>query len=192
MINLPNVLSFSRLLAVPILLLLAWNHNDVAFLVLLVFAIVTDGLDGYIARKYNLITEFGAKLDSWGDVAIYLTLGIAAFWLWPEAVFAELYYFGAILGSVIFPTVVGLLKFNSLTSYHTWLVKVAAASAVVSSILLLTGVANWPFRIAAVLTVLAALEEVTITAIVDQPRSNVKSIWHVLRNQKQISTRSPD
>jgi CDP-diacylglycerol--glycerol-3-phosphate 3-phosphatidyltransferase len=110
-----------------------------------------------------------------------LTLGISAFWLWPEAVYAELYYFGAMVASVIFPTVVGLLKFNTLTSYHTWLVKLASATAVGTAILLFTGIVDWPFRIAAGLTVLAALEEVAITAIIDQPRSNVKSIWHVMK-----------
>jgi len=183
--NIPNALSIFRLLTVPVLLALAWFRHEMLFLALLVFALLSDGLDGYIARRFNKITELGAKLDTWADVSIYLTLGISAIWLWPEAVYAELYYFGAMAASIVFPTVVGLLKFNSLTSYHTWLVKVASASAVVTSILLFTGVANWPFRAAAVLTVLAALEEVAITAIIDQPRSNVKSIWHILKQRNK-------
>jgi CDP-diacylglycerol--glycerol-3-phosphate 3-phosphatidyltransferase len=190
MTNLPNALSIFRLLAVPVLLLLAWNRNEISFLILLVFAFVTDGLDGYIARKYNLITELGAKLDTWADVSIYLTLGISAFWLWPQTLYAELQYFAAIFASVVFPTVVGLLKFNTLTSYHTWLVKIASAAAVSTSILLFLGIIDWPFRIAALLTVLAALEEVAISAIVDKPMSNVKSIWHVLKKQRQAAQRN--
>ncbi len=183
MINLPNALSFFRLLAVPVLLFLAWHGREISFLILLVFAFVSDGLDGFIARKYNLITELGAKLDTWGDVSIYITLGISAFWLWPEAVYTELYFFGAMIASIIFPTVAGLVKFNTLTSYHTWLVKLASAAAVTTAILLFIEVIDWPFRVAAVLTVLAALEQVAITAIADEPKSNVRSIWHVMHNK---------
>lgn len=183
MINIPNTLSFFRLLAAPVLLFLAWHGNEISFLVLLTFALISDGIDGYIARRFNLITELGAKLDTWGDVSIYLTLAISAFWLWPDTVYEERYYFGAMVASVIFPTVVGLLKFNALTSYHTWLVKFSGASAVITAILLFTGVMHWPFRIAAVLTVLAALEEVAITAIIDQPISNVKSVFHIMKNK---------
>ncbi len=183
MINIPNALSFFRLLSVPALLLLAWLGNEIGFLVLLIFSLLSDGLDGYVARKYNLITDFGAKLDTWGDVSIYITLGISAFWLWPEAVYSELYYFGGMIASIIFPTVVGLIKFNTLTSYHTWLVKLAATLAVSTAILLFIGDVAWPFRVATVITVLAALEEAAITAIIDQPKSNVRSLWHVMRDR---------
>jgi CDP-diacylglycerol--glycerol-3-phosphate 3-phosphatidyltransferase len=184
MINIPNLLSSFRLLSAPILLVLAWFKYEYAFLILLVLALLSDGIDGYIARRFNLITELGAKLDTWGDASIYLTLGISAFWLWPDAVYAELQYFVAMFASVIFPTVVSLVKFNVITSYHTWLIKIAALTAVTSVLLLFMDIANWPFRIAAIITVLAALEEVAITALIDQPKTNVRSIWHVMHDPR--------
>ena len=62
-LNLPNKLTLMRIVLVPVYLwLLALNMN---WLALVVFAIasLTDMLDGQIARKYNLITNFGKFMD---------------------------------------------------------------------------------------------------------------------------------
>jgi len=47
-------------------------------------------------------------------------------------------------------------------------------------LLFLGGIA-WPFRIAAVIGILAALEEVGITLLLAEPESNIRSIWTLLR-----------
>jgi CDP-diacylglycerol--glycerol-3-phosphate 3-phosphatidyltransferase len=39
-----------------------------------------------------------------------------------------------------------------------------------------------PFRIAALICLLAGLEELSITLVLDKPGANVKSLWHVLRH----------
>ena len=66
-LNLPNKLTLMRIVLVPVYLwLLAMNLN---WLALAVFAIasLTDMLDGQIARKYNLITNFGKFMDPIAD-----------------------------------------------------------------------------------------------------------------------------
>ena len=66
-LNLPNKLTLLRMALVPVYLwLLACGHN---FLALVVFAAasLTDMLDGKIARKYNLITNFGMFMDPIAD-----------------------------------------------------------------------------------------------------------------------------
>jgi len=66
-LNLPNKLTLLRMALVPVyLLLLAGGMN---FLALIVFAAasITDALDGKIARKYNLITNFGKFMDPIAD-----------------------------------------------------------------------------------------------------------------------------
>ena len=66
-LNLPNKLTLMRIVLVPVyLVLLAMNMN---WLALAVFAIasLTDMLDGQIARKYNLITNFGKFMDPIAD-----------------------------------------------------------------------------------------------------------------------------
>lgn len=68
--TLPNQLTALRLvLAIVLFVLLAW---DLYFLGLLVFLIATgtDWLDGYLARKYNLVTTLGRILDPFADKVI--------------------------------------------------------------------------------------------------------------------------
>lgn len=72
--NLPNRLTVLRMLLVPIfvlVLLLSNNTNNSIFrfipLLIFVVASFTDFLDGYIARKYNLISDFGKFMDPLAD-----------------------------------------------------------------------------------------------------------------------------
>ena len=68
--NVPNVLTFARLVAVPVLVA-AWfspsPRAPLACALLFVGASLTDWLDGYIARRFEIVTAFGAFLDPVAD-----------------------------------------------------------------------------------------------------------------------------
>jgi phosphatidylglycerophosphate synthase len=180
-LNLPNFLTGFRFVAAPVLLWLAWNGYGIAFMGLLVVAFLTDMLDGMVARMTGQVTQFGATLDSWADVITYLTIALCCWWLWPEIVRRELFYVGLIIASCLLPALAGILKFGRFTSYHTWGVKIAAASmGLTLYILFLYGLA-WPFRIAAVICIMAAIEEIVITWLLPEPESNLRSVWDVLK-----------
>jgi phosphatidylglycerophosphate synthase len=75
--NIPNALSISRIfIALPIILLFSHlnPYTYLAALALLIVAISTDALDGYFARRWNLVSETGFVLDAMGDRAIQLAL----------------------------------------------------------------------------------------------------------------------
>jgi len=66
--TLPNVLSFLRLLGVPVFLwLLLVQENDVWAVVVLAVGGATDWLDGYLARKWNQRSRLGQVLDPLAD-----------------------------------------------------------------------------------------------------------------------------
>lgn len=70
--NLPNKLTILRVIMVPffvVFLLLAPEHMHFNWIALVIFAVasLTDMLDGKIARKYNLITNFGKFMDPLAD-----------------------------------------------------------------------------------------------------------------------------
>lgn len=68
--NLPNKLTLVRIACVPVYLVLiaiGLPVTNVIGVVIFVFAALTDWLDGYIARKHNLVTNFGKFMDPIAD-----------------------------------------------------------------------------------------------------------------------------
>ncbi|NLH68624.1 MAG: CDP-alcohol phosphatidyltransferase family protein [Brooklawnia sp.] len=77
--TIPNALSFLRLLGVPVFFVLIIRQYDIAAVVLLAVASLTDWVDGRIARRFNQITRLGQMLDPAADrLYIFATvLGLA-------------------------------------------------------------------------------------------------------------------
>ncbi|SRX59350.1 CDP-diacylglycerol--glycerol-3-phosphate 3-phosphatidyltransferase [Mycoplasma mycoides subsp. capri] len=101
-INLPNILTTIRILLVPIIIVLllvdhymnglvftnfskfAWFISGAIFII----ASLTDFLDGWIARKYNLVTNFGKFFDPIADkllvnatLILFSSLGVLPIWM---------------------------------------------------------------------------------------------------------------
>lgn len=181
----PNQLSILRLFCAPVLLVLAWFGKENAFLILLVFAFFLDAIDGPIARRFHQETEFGSKMDSYADTAIYIVFIAGACWLWPEIIRREIVYVLIIIGSLLLPGAASFFRFYRLVSYHTWLIKLAAVCTTVSGIVLFMNGPPYFFRAASFLCLLGAIEEIIITLVLKEPYSNVKTLWHVLRKQRR-------
>jgi len=68
--NLPNKLTITRIALIPLIMFfymasfIPYGYGKIVALVLFVIASVTDFLDGYIERKYNIVTDFGKFADS--------------------------------------------------------------------------------------------------------------------------------
>ena len=74
--NIPNLLTAIRLILVPIFPILYFSNLENAhYFALIIFIIAgfTDFLDGYIARKYDIITPFGTAFDPLADKLMLLT-----------------------------------------------------------------------------------------------------------------------
>jgi CDP-diacylglycerol--glycerol-3-phosphate 3-phosphatidyltransferase len=184
-LTLPNLLTGFRFVAAPGLLWLARQDYALAFMGLLAVVFLSDLLDGMVARWSGQVSQFGATLDSCADVVTYLTIALSCWWLWPDIVLREFAYVTAIVAGILLPTVVGLSKFGCFTSYHTWAVKLSVSAMGLSLYVLFFGGPAWPFRMAALLCLLAAVEEVAITLSLPRPESDVRSIWHVMQKVKQ-------
>lgn len=68
--NLPNSLTIARLILIPVFLLVAsmnWDYAGYTAAGIFIIAAITDGLDGYLARKRNQITLLGQFLDPVAD-----------------------------------------------------------------------------------------------------------------------------
>ena len=184
-INLPNAVSFIRILMAPVLLYLAVQQQPEWFLIALIFTVFTDVLDGFLARVLDQITEMGSRLDSWGDFIIYTTMAVCAWILWPDILLEEKVYFFIIVFSFTAPALIGLIKFRTTTSYHTWAVKLAVAVTVIGYILLFGGYLDWPFRVAALLSLYAGLEEIAITLIMRQEHVDIRTLRQAMKYNRE-------
>jgi CDP-diacylglycerol--glycerol-3-phosphate 3-phosphatidyltransferase len=95
MMNLPNKLTMFRIVLIPVLVVFYYLYvnlnNDLFsyfFAPIFIVASLTDFLDGYIARKNNLVTVFGKFLDPLADKLIVMAallilngLGMLAIWV---------------------------------------------------------------------------------------------------------------
>ncbi|KAL8941273.1 MAG: hypothetical protein Q9216_002334 [Gyalolechia sp. 2 TL-2023] len=75
--TIPNILTFSRLIAAPIIGYLTIHEQHVAALVLFIYAGATDLVDGWIARKWNLQTVVGTVIDPMADKTLMTVLTVS-------------------------------------------------------------------------------------------------------------------
>lgn len=101
---LPNALTVGRVALVPIFILLLKAEDYRAALLVFFFAGISDGLDGFLAKRYNWMTRFGAILDPLADKTLLLSayvmltvLGHVPFWLMLTVAFRDLLIVGGYL-----------------------------------------------------------------------------------------------
>jgi cardiolipin synthase len=72
--NVPNLLTIVRFFLIPIYIYVFYSQDLHTAFAIVVLAGLTDILDGYIARKYNLITKVGQMLDPLADKSMMITV----------------------------------------------------------------------------------------------------------------------
>ena len=180
-ITIPNLLSIFRIAAAPFLILVGWLGSSKLFFVLFAMMLLSDALDGYIARKLHQTSELGAKLDSIGDISTYLSVPFAVWWLWPEIILEEFPYIIAAIIIYVSPAFFSLAKFGELASYHTWITKISAVLMSAGLILMLASGNALVFHIAVFFLLIEAIENIAITLLLKEPKNNIRSFWHVFK-----------
>jgi cardiolipin synthase (CMP-forming) len=112
------MITLGRLMAVPVTVWLILNNFILAAFGLFVVAGVSDAIDGFLAKRWDQVTEFGKYLDPLADkallVSIYITLGVQGHiesWLVIMVVFRDVMIIGAV---ILYQTMVVKLEMNPL------------------------------------------------------------------------------
>jgi cardiolipin synthase len=108
-VSIPNIITLGRILLVPIIIwAIASNQMEIAFAIF-VIAGVSDAVDGFLAKRFNMSSELGALLDPLADkallVSIYVALGIwgaVPRWLVILVVSRDIMIVGAVIVSWVF------------------------------------------------------------------------------------------
>lgn len=129
--NLPNALSLTRLLGVPVLFVVVEMEPRTWFIVLYAALGLTDWLDGALARAWKQTSDFGSMLDSVADLAYYVSTAYFAWRLFPEYVRPNLAYIAACLALYPILIAVSKVRTGAVVLPHTHLSRAAGVLVVV-------------------------------------------------------------
>lgn len=186
--NIPNILSVYRLVALPLILWAIFSgHHDVFFILIMV-NLVTDILDGWIARTFHLETELGAFLDSTADMGTYLAAVTGFIVLENDFITAHGFYFILLVACYILPQATAFIRFGRNTSYHLYSNKITGyIQGIFVLLYYLEKAPVFYFYFMIVFSCLAYLESFIITLFIPRLRSNVKGIYFMLKENKRIA-----
>lgn len=140
--NAPNIITISRLLMIPLFVFFFYYPAPYHYLIsafLLAIAAATDWLDGYLARKHNQITQFGAFLDPVADKIIV----VVALVLLAEK-------FSALWFSL--PAIVIIMREVVISALREWMAELGKRNAVAVSYV---GKVKTSFQLSALVILLA-------------------------------------
>jgi len=75
--NIPNLITLARMLMTPLAVLMIVSHRFPFAFLIFILAGVSDAVDGFIAKNFNLRTELGAYLDPLADKALLISIYVA-------------------------------------------------------------------------------------------------------------------
>lgn len=179
--NVPNAISVARLCTTPVLLTSVLMHRVELFKWLLLACLISDILDGLIARTFHLTSKLGASLDSMADVAT-MFIGLIGVFVFqqtfiaehsPELLFVVTFYIAELIAS--------FWRYGKVSSFHTFLDRVAAYMAGIFVMsLFLWGYHGWLFYTTVVAYIVALSEEMVLIYVLPEWRSDVGGMYRVL------------
>ena len=176
--TIPDQLTFYRLASAPMAVgMILGGYRD-AFFILIVISLVTDLVDGPLARWLGQSTRFGAKLDTIADACTLLT-GIFGIYVFEgPSLNSDLGWLYLFLASYAAATITSLVKFRGLPAYHLYLSKAAAFCAALFFLWLYVVGYSRPFFLGVVaLGIMANIESLFLTLRLRRFRSDITSIF---------------
>lgn len=135
-----NAITALRLVGTLVMLFL--EPLSASFFAVYIFAGLTDALDGWVARKTNTATEFGAKLDSVADLAFYSVMIIKLMPVLLERLSLTLWCaIGVAVLLRLSAYITAAVKYHRFASLHTLFNKLTGAAVFTVPFILLTSVA---------------------------------------------------
>lgn len=183
--NAPNALSVYRIAAAPLILYGIFSGHRMLFAWLVIINLVTDALDGFIARHWKMETSIGVKFDSIGDLTtdVLTLLGLVVL----EQPFVRSYILpiGLLIGFFLASQVLSLLRFHRLVSLHLYSSKLTnILLAVFFTAYFLVAYVPVLFYTMIVVGILGAIEEIAVLFFLKDHQENVRGLYWVLKGMK--------
>jgi CDP-diacylglycerol--glycerol-3-phosphate 3-phosphatidyltransferase len=176
-----NLITFYRLIAAPVLMTLLIIRELTPFSYLLALSFLTDAVDGYLARRFKVVSVLGARVDSVADDLTVLVAIIGLFMYFPGFLRSQWLPAGVMVVLYAVQNCFALIRYQKLTSFHTYSAKVAAVLQGVFLVLcfFLKAPAASLFDLVAAATIIDLLEEILLILVLPKWEANVKGLYWV-------------
>ncbi len=186
--SIPYTLLYSRLIVSILIIVFSFiKINPVVIISLSIYAIVSDVLDGIIARYLKISTQEMRQMDTkidtvfWFSCSFYISINHRFF------LTHHLLQIGILVFSEFFIIIFGFLKFQERISYHTIISKFWALILLWFFIdLILSKYAESSFCISFWYGIFVQLEIILIATILKKSETDVPSVFHALKLKKGI------
>jgi len=181
--TIPNFVTFLRILSVPYMIYLLIINNGAIFKWVLLFALISDILDGLIARIFKMGSDFGASLDAIADLLMYFCAlaGLIVF----KIDFLKEYFIllSLVFGLFFITRVINFIILKKpFNSYHSYLSKLMAyLQGLFIMTLFFFGFIPFIFYPALYIGILSCVEEIFIIFILKKDQPNIKGLFWIMK-----------
>lgn len=171
----PNIITLTRIIGSIYIILL--KPLSTMFFIIYSLCVISDILDGYIARKTNTSTKFGESLDSFAD-AIFFIIILVKFLVLERVENYIIYWLISICGIKVVSLIVGFIKYKTVAFLHTYANKfTGGVISICFPIMYLLGGVTKTLVFLCILASIASIEELQINLTSKKLNRNVRSIF---------------
>jgi CDP-diacylglycerol--glycerol-3-phosphate 3-phosphatidyltransferase len=180
--NIPVSLILFRVLLAPLIIALAYfigESSKITIVILMYLGLLSDILDGIIARKQNISSAKLRRLDSQTDMIFWLSIGFATWILFPNLISENAIVIWIIVAMEITCYIISLVKFKKQPCAHAFLSKLWGISLLIAFTALIGfNHAGIPFALAMIIGLISQLDVILITLILPKWTHDIPSAYH--------------
>ncbi len=178
-LTIPNFLSLSRIVFLPVLYVFAIKGMRLAFLIAYIILALTDWFDGQIARRFNQKSPIGSQMDSLADVPFYISTAYFIYKLYPEYLKPNKVLLIVGLSVVAFSFILSVILFKKPIMMHTTVMRLP--SLLVFFYMILSYFFDTTYILSGILVIyiIGFLEEIIIFIKYGLVDPDSKSLFHI-------------
>jgi CDP-diacylglycerol--glycerol-3-phosphate 3-phosphatidyltransferase len=169
----------------PFILVLALLGIERWFVILFCINLITDILDGFIARRFNLVTKFGAALDNLADMGTYVLAILGVFLFKWQDFKPHVWLLYLFLTIFIISYIVAFFRFGKIPGMHLYSPVIAGyLQGAFFFVLFVWGFNLWFYFVAVGWGVLAYIDKILVLLKTNDIKPGLKGIYWVMKEQK--------
>ena len=181
-INVPNFISLYRLLIFPVILYLAVAEQEKWYVILLCISLISDIIDGNLARYCKLQTNFGAALDNIADMCTYAMAFLGLFLFKWADIKPHIWFFYLFLTFFSISYIIAFYRFGKIPGLHLYSAVAAGyIQGLFFFVLFVFGFYSWFYYLAVGWGIIAYIEKIIVLLKLDDIKIGVKGLYWLMK-----------